>query len=136
MADIDLDGIEDIVRAKAAIESNTKQGDIETVAKQVRDERLAADTFKEIKTRVKECINRYNSIASRERVTPLSVSADNIRSYAVETSDGKGSFSISIEGATIKYARGTKNRALEEWALRVNDSDRVKAKLMEFLWEA
>jgi len=85
---------------------------------------------------VKECINRYNSIASRERVTPLQVSADNMRSYAVETSDGKGSFSINIEGATIKYARATGRRPLEEWALRVNDSDRVKAKLMEFLWEA
>jgi hypothetical protein len=136
MAEIDLDNIEDIVRAKAAIESNTKQGDIETVAKQVRDERLAAETFKEIKTMVKECVNRYNSTASRERVTPLQVSADNLRSFAVETSDGKGSFSINIEGATIKYARGTKNRPFEEWALRANDTDRVKAKLMEFLWEA
>ena len=136
MADIDLDGIEDIVRAKAAIESNTKQGDIETVAKQVRDERLAADTFKEIKARVKECVNRYNSTASRELVSPLKISSDNLRSFAVDTSDEKGSFAISIEGATIKYSRKTKNRPFEEWSLRANDTARVRTKLMEFLWEA
>jgi hypothetical protein len=136
MTDIDLDHIEDIVRAKAAIERDTKQGDIETVTKLVRDERLAAVTFKEIKTTVKECVNRYNSTATRELVSPLKISADNLRAFAVETSDEKGSFSISIEGAAIKYSRATKNRALEEWVLRANDSARVRAKLMEFLWEA
>ena len=136
MTDIDLDHIEDIVRAKAAIERDAKQGDIETVTKLVRDERLAAVTFKEIKTTVKECVNRYNSTATRELVSPLKISADNLRRFAVETSDEKGSFSISIEEATIKYSRATKNRPLEEWVLRANDSARVRAKLMEFLWEA
>lgn len=136
MTDIDLDNIEDIVRAKAAIEKNTKQGDIETVAKQVRDERLAAATFKEIKTTVKECVNRYNSTASRERVLPLKISSDNQRSFAVDTSDEKGSFSVTLEGATIKYSRATRHRLYEEWSLRANDADRVNAKLMEFLLEA
>lgn len=136
MADIDLDTIEDIVRAKAAIENNTKQGDIEAVAKQVRDERLAAETFKEIKTRVKEGVNRYNATASRERVGLLQVTTDSVRSFAVKTSDGNASFGVHLEGATIKYSRATKRRPLEEWALRANDSDRVKEKLMEFLWEA
>lgn len=136
MADIDLDTIEDIVKAKAAIESNSKQGDIESVAKQVRAERLAAETFKEIKTRVREGVNRYNATASRERVGQLQISADNLRTFAVKTSDGNGSFGIQLEGATIKYSRATKQRPFEEWALRANDSDRVKEKLMEFLWEA
>ena len=136
MTDIDLDHIEDIVRAKAAIERDTKQGDIETVTKLVRDERFAAATFKEIKTTVKECVNRYNSTATRELVPTLKTRADNLRAFAVDTSDEKGSFSISIEGATIKYSRATKNRPLEEWSLRANDAARVRAKLMEFLWEA
>ena len=136
MTDIDLDHIEDIVRAKAAIERNTKQGDIETVTKEVRNERFAAATFREIKTTVKECVNRYNSTATRELVSPLKITADNLRAFAVETSDEKGRFSISIEDAIIKYSRATKNRPLEEWTMRANDSPRVRAKLMEFLWEA
>jgi hypothetical protein len=136
MTDIDLDHIEDIVRAKAAIERDTKQGDIETVTQLVRAERLAAATFKEIKTTVKECVNRYNSTATRELVSPLKISADNLREFAVGTSDEKGSFAISLEGAAIKYSRATTNRPLEEWILRANDTPRVRAKLMEFLWEA
>src|SRR5215210_6534978 len=110
MTRIDLDNIEDIVTAKAAIEKNTKQGDVETVAKQVRAERLAAATFKEIKNAVKECINRYNSTASRERVPQIRVTADNIRAFAVDTSDEKASFSVSLEGAMINYSRATKYR--------------------------
>jgi hypothetical protein len=69
-------------------------------------------------------------------VSPLKITADNLRAFAVQTSDEKGSFSISIEDATIKYSRATKNRPLEEWVLRANDSARVRAKLMEFLWES
>ena len=115
---------------------DTKQGDIETVTQLVRAERLAAATFKEIKTTVKECVNRYNSTATRELVSPLRITTDNLRAFAVETSDEKARFSISLEDATIKYSRATKNRPLEEWTLRTNDSPRVRAKLMEFLWEA
>ncbi len=136
MTRIDLDNIEDIVTAKASIERNTKQGDVETVAKQVRDERLAAATFKEIKAAVKECINRYNSTATRERVAPVRITADSIREFAVETSDEKGKFSVRLEGATITYSRGTRQRPYETWALRANDADRVGAKLMEFVLEA
>lgn len=136
MTRIDLDQIEDIVTAKAAIEKKTKQGDVESVAKLVRDERLAAATFKEIKAIVKECINRYNSTATRERVSPIRVTADNLREFAVDTSDEKGSFSVSLEGPTIQYSRATKNRPYEGWALRANDADRVGAKLMEFVLEA
>ena len=133
---IDLDHIEDIVAAKGAIERNIKAGDVEDVAGQVRGERLAAATFKEIKSAVKECINRYNSTATRERVSPLKITADNIREFAVQTADDVGRFSVSVEGAAIRYARATKNRAHEVWVLRANDSDRVGAKLMEFVLEA
>jgi hypothetical protein len=136
MTRIDLDSIEDIVTAKAAIERNTKQGDVGTVAKQVRDERLAAATFKEIKAVVKECINRYNSTATRERVPPIRITADSIREFGVDTSDEKGSFSVSLEGATIKYSLATRHRPYEGWVLRANDADRVGAKLMEFVLEA
>jgi len=136
MTRIDLDNIEDIVTAKAAIERNTKQGDVETVAKQVREERLAAATFKEIKAAVKECINRYNSTATRERVPAIRLAADNIREFAVETSDEKGRFSVSLEGAAIKYSRATRHRPDEVWVLRANDADRIGAKLMEFVLEA
>ena len=136
MTRIDLDNIEDIVTAKAAIEKKTKQGDVETVAKQVRDERLAAATFKEIKGVVKECINRYNATATREHVPPIRITADNIREFAVNTSDGAASFSVRWEGATIRYSRATAHRPLEEWTLRANDADRVGAKLMEFVLEA
>jgi len=136
MTRIDLDGIEDIVTAKAAIERNTKQGDVETVAKQVQGERLAAATFKEIKAVVKECINRYNSTATRERVPPIRITADNIREFAVGTLDETASFGISLEGATIKYSRATRHRPYEGWVLRANDADRVGAKLMEFVLEA
>jgi hypothetical protein len=69
-------------------------------------------------------------------VSPLKITADNLRAFAVETSDEKGRFSISIEDAIIKYSRATKDRPLEEWTMRANDSPRVRAKLMEFLWEA
>lgn len=136
MTRMDLDNIEDIVAAKAAIERNLKEGDVETVAGQVRSERLAAATFKEIKSAVKECINRYNSTATRERVSPLQITADNTREFAVQTADESGRFSVSVEGAAIKYARGTRHRAHEAWVLRANDSDRVGAKLMEFVLEA
>lgn len=133
---IDLDNIEDIVAAKAAIERNIKEGDVETVAGQVRGERLAAATFKEIKGTVKECINRYNSTASRERVSPIKITADNLREFAVQTADEAGKFSVSVDGAAIRYARGTRNRPYEVWVLRANDADRVGAKLMEFVLEA
>ena len=133
---IDLDNIEDIVAAKAAIERNVKHGDVETVAGQVRGERLAAATFKEIRSAVKECINRYNSTATRERVSPLKITADNLREFAVQTADDTGRFSVSVDGMAIRYARATKTRAHEVWVLRANDSDRVGAKLMEFVLEA
>ncbi len=136
MTRIDLDNIEDIVTAKAAIEKKTKEGDVETVAKHVRDERLAVATFKEIKAVVKECINRYNSTATRVGVPPIRITADNIREFAVDTSDEKGRFSVSLEGATIKYSRATRHRPYEGWVLRANDADRVGAKLMEFVLEA
>ena len=136
MAEIDLDHIEDIVRAKAAIERNTKQGDIESVTNLVRAERFAAATFKELKTTAKECVNRYNATASRELVPQLKITSDNLRAFAVATADEKASFSISLEGAIIKYSRSTKQRPLEEWTLRANDTPRVRAKLMEFIWEA
>jgi len=135
MTRMDLDNIEDIVTAKASIERNTKQGDLETVAKEIRNERLAAAEFKEIKAVVKECINRYNSTAMRERVPSIRVVADNIREFAVDTPDEKGRFSVSLEGATIKYSRATKHRPYEAWVLRTNDADRIGAKLMEFVLE-
>lgn len=136
MTRIDLDNIEDIVAAKAAIVRNVKEGDIETVAGQVRGERLAAATFKEIKATVKECINRYNSTATRERVSAVKITADNIREFAVQTADDAGSFSVSVDGAAIRYSRATRTRPYEAWVLRANDSDRVGAKLMEFVLEA
>ena len=136
MTDIDLDHIEDIVRAKAAIERNTKQGDIETVTNLVRAERFAAATFKELKTTAKECVNRYNATASRELVPSLKITADNLRSFSVSTADEQGSFALGIEGAVIKYSRATRQRPFEEWTLRANDTPRVRAKLMEFIWEA
>ena len=136
MADIDLDHIEDIVRAKAALEKNTKQGDIQTVTNMVRAERFAAATFKELKATAKECVNRYNATAVREVVPSLKVAADNLRAFTAVTADEKGSFSLTIDGATIKYSRATKQRPLEEWTLRADDTARVRAKLMEFLWEA
>ena len=133
MTDIDLDHIEDIVRAKAALERKTKQGDIETVTNLVRAERFATATFKELKTTAKECINRYNATAVREVVPSLKVTAP---AFTAVTADEKGSFSLAIEGATITYSRATRQRPLEEWTLRANDTARVRAKLMEFLWEA
>ncbi len=133
---LDLDNIEDIVAAKAAIERNAREGDVEAVARQVRGERLTAATFKEIKGAVKECINRYNSTATRERVSPLKITADNIREFAVQTADETGSFAVSVDGAAIRYSRATKHRPHEVWVLRANDSDRVGAKLMEFVLEA
>jgi hypothetical protein len=136
MTRLDLENIEDIVSAKAAIEKNVREGDVEAVARQVRGERLAAATFKDIKGVVKECINRYNSTATRERVSPIRVTADNIREFAVQTADESGRFSISVDGAQIRYARGTKSRQHEEWVLRANDADRVGAMLMEFVLEA
>ena len=136
MTDIDLDHIEDIVRAKAALERKTKQGDIETVTNLVRAERFATATFKELKTTAKECINRYNATAVREVVPSLKVTADSLRAFTAVTADEKGSFSLAIEGATITYSRATRQRPLEEWTLRANDTARVRAKLMEFLWEA
>lgn len=136
MTRMDLDNIEDIVAAKAAIERNTREGDVETVAGVVRGERLAAATFKDIKTAVKECVNRYNSTAARERVSPLKVTTDNTREFAVQTADDTGRFSVCVDGAAIKYARGTRHREHEVWVLRANDSDRIGAKLMEFVLEA
>ena len=140
MTDIDLDHIEDIVRAKAALERKTKQGDIETVTNLVRAERFATATFKELKTTAKECINRYNATAVREVVPSLKVMVARrapSRDHATAvTADEKGSFSLAIEGATITYSRATRQRPLEEWTLRANDTARVRAKLMEFLWEA
>jgi hypothetical protein len=136
MTRLDLESIEDIVSAKAAIERNIKEGEIEAVARQVRSERLAAATFKDIKSAVKECINRYNSTASRERVSPIKVTADNIREFAVQTADESGRFSVAVEGAQIRYARGTRSRPHEQWVLRANDTDRVGAMLMEFVLEA
>jgi hypothetical protein len=106
------------------------------VARQVRSERLAAVTFKDIKSAVKECINRYNSTASRERVSPIKITADNIREFAVQTADESGRFSVAVEGAQIRYARGTRSRPHEQWVLRANDTDRVGAMLMEFVLEA
>ena len=136
MTRLDLENIEDIVSAKAAIERNVKEGDVEAVARQVRGERLAAASFKEIKSAVKECINRYNSTATRERVSPIRITADNIREFAVQTADETGRFSVAVEGAQIRYARGTKSRPHEEWVLRANDTDRVGVMLMEFVLEA
>lgn len=136
MTRLDLENIEDIVSAKAAIERNVKEGDVESVARQVRGERLAAANFKEIKSAVKECINRYNSTASRERVSPIKITADNIREFAVQTADETGRFSVAVEGAQIRYARGTRSRPHEQWVLRANDDDRVGVMLMEFVLEA
>ena len=136
MTRVDLENVEDIVSAKAAIERNTKSGDIEAVARQVRGERLAAATFKEIKAAVKEGINRYNATATRERISPLKITADNIREFAVQTSDDTGRFSLSVDGIAIRYGRGTRNRPYEEWVLRANDNDRVGVMLMEFVLEA
>jgi hypothetical protein len=136
MTRLDLENIEDIVSAKAAIERNVREGDVEAVARQVRIERLAAATFKEIKGAVKECINRYNSTASRERVSPIKITADNLREFAVQTSDETGRFSVAVDGAQIRYARGTRSRPHEEWVLRANDADRVGLMLMEFVVEA
>ena len=136
MTRLDLENNEDIVSAKAQIERNTKAGDVESVVRQVRGERMAAATFKDIKTAVKECVNRYNSTATRERVSPLKVTADNIREFAVQTADETGRFSVSVDGAAIRYARGTRHRPYEEWVLRANDNDRVGAMLMEFVLEA
>jgi hypothetical protein len=136
MTRLDLENIEDIVSAKAAIERNVREGDVEAVARQVRTERLAAATFKEIKGAVKECINRYNSTASRERVSPIKITADNLREFAVQTSDETGRFSVAVDGAQIRYARGTRSRPHEEWVLRANDADRVGVMLMEFVVEA
>lgn len=136
MTRLDLENIEDIVSAKAAIERNTRAGEVEAVARQVRSERMAAATFKEIKSAVKECINRYNSTATRERVSPIKITADNIREFAVQTADDTGRFSVSVDGAAIRYARGTRTRSYEEWVLRANDNDRVGVMLMEFVLEA
>ena len=136
MTRMDLDNIEDIVAAKAAIGTNRKEGDLESVARQVRAERLAAATFKEIKGAVKECINRYNSTASRERISPITISADNLREFAVQTGDDTGRFSVSVDGAAITYARGTRTRAHQEWVMRAQDADRIGLMLMEFVLEA
>lgn len=136
MTRLDLENIEDIVAAKGAIGRNVKEGDVEAVARQVRVERLAAATFKDIKAAVKECINRYNSTATRERVPPVRITADNIREFAVQTADDTGRFSVSVDGAAIRYGRGTRTRQHEEWVLRANDADRVGVMLMEFVVEA
>ena len=136
MTRMDLENIEDIVSAKAGIERNTREGDVEAVARQVRRERLAAATFKDIKCAVKECVNRYNSTAARERVSPIRIIADNTREFAVQNPDETGRFSISLDGAAIRYGRGTRNRPCEEWVLRANDNDRIGVMLMEFLLEA
>jgi hypothetical protein len=136
MTRLDLENIEDIVSAKAAIERNTREGDVEAVTRQVRGERLAAASFKDIKAAVKECINRYNSTASRERVAAVKITADNIREFAVQTADETGRFSVSVEGAAIRYSRGTRTRPHEQWVLRSNDADRVGVMLMEFVLEA
>ena len=136
MTRLDLENIEDIVAAKGAIERNTKEGDVEAVVRQVRGERLAAASFNEIKAAVRECINRYNSTASRERVSRVNITADNIREFAVQTADDTGRFSVSVEGVAIRYARGTRTRRYEEWVLRANDSDRIGVMLMEFVLEA
>ena len=136
MTRVDLENVEDIVSAKAAIERNSKTGDVETVMRQVKSERLAAVTFKEIKGAVKEGVNRYNSTATRERVSQLKITADNLREFAVQTSDESGRFSLSVDGAAIRYGRGTRNRPYEEWVLRANDNDRVGVMLMEFVLEA
>ena len=127
MTRLDLENVEDIVSAKAAIERNAKTGDVEAVVRQVRGERLAAATFKDIKAAVKEGINRYNSTATRERVSPLKVTADNLREFAVQTSDDTGRFMLSLDGAAIRYGRGTRNRPYEEWILRANDNDATRA---------
>ena len=129
---IDLDNIEDIVAAKAAIERNIKQGDVETVAGQVRGERLAVATFKEIRCAVKECINRYNSTASRERVLPLKITADNIREFAVQTADETGRFSVSVDGAAIRLTR----REFELLRYLVENRNRVlsRDRLLERVW--
>ena len=136
MTRMDLDNIEDIVSAKAAIGRSVKEGDVATVARQVRAERLAAASFKEIKAAVKECINRYNATATRERVSPIRITADNIREFAVQTADETGAFSVSVDAAAIRYSRGTRNRPQEEWVLRANDADRIGVMLMEFVLEA
>ena len=136
MTRLDLENIEDIVSAKGCIERNVREGDVESVARQVRGERLAAATFKEIKGAVKECINRYNSTATRERVSPVKITADNVREFAVQTADDTGRFSVSVEGAVIRYSRGTRTRPYEVWVLRTNDADRIGLMLMEFVLEA